>query len=171
MSVLISGPPEAIRGSKVDVARLRRCGHAVLSAIGESRSELSIALVDDPEIKQLNAGRETLQMAALLTIQNRNYKELLPDVKKLTSHSDRLIAEYARETVAKLEGKPSGKWVPILVKAAGSSDPSIHKNALKLLEEVAGAHGCFKLHYLTPAERSKLLPKLLKTRGISLKRR
>ncbi len=55
MSVLISGPPEAIRGSKVDVARLRRCGQAVLSAIGESRSELSIALVDDPEIKELNA--------------------------------------------------------------------------------------------------------------------
>jgi len=55
MSVLISGPPEAIRGSNVDVARLRRCGQAVLSAIGESRSELSIALVDDPEIKELNA--------------------------------------------------------------------------------------------------------------------
>jgi probable rRNA maturation factor len=55
MSVLISGPPEAIRGSKVDVARLRRCGQAVLSAIGESRSELSLALVDYPEIKQLNA--------------------------------------------------------------------------------------------------------------------
>jgi len=55
MSVLISGPPEAIRGSKIDVARLRRHGQAVLSAIGESRSELSIALVDDSQIKQLNA--------------------------------------------------------------------------------------------------------------------
>jgi len=54
MSVLISGPPEAIRGSKVDVARLRRCGQKVLSAVGESRSELSIALVDDPQIKELN---------------------------------------------------------------------------------------------------------------------
>jgi probable rRNA maturation factor len=55
MSVLISGPPEAIRGSNVDVARLRRCGQAVLSAIGESRSELSIALVDDPQIRELNS--------------------------------------------------------------------------------------------------------------------
>lgn len=55
MSVLISGPPEAIRGSKVDIARLRRCGQAVLSAIDESRSELSIALVDDLQITQLNA--------------------------------------------------------------------------------------------------------------------
>lgn len=54
MSVLISGPPEAIRGSKVDVARLRRRGQKVLSAVGESRSELSIALVDDPQIKELN---------------------------------------------------------------------------------------------------------------------
>lgn len=54
MSVLISGPPEAIRGSKVDVVRLRRCGEKLLAAIGESQSELSIALVDDPEIKVLN---------------------------------------------------------------------------------------------------------------------
>ncbi len=55
MSVLISGPPEAIRGSNVDVARLRRVGQAVLSAIGEGRSELSIALVDDPQIRELNS--------------------------------------------------------------------------------------------------------------------
>ena len=55
MSVLISGPPAAIRGSTVDLARLRRCGLAVLSAIGESRSELSIALVDDAQIRELNA--------------------------------------------------------------------------------------------------------------------
>lgn len=55
MSVLISGPPEAIRGSKVDIARLRRCGQAVLSAIDESHSELSIALVDDLQITELNA--------------------------------------------------------------------------------------------------------------------
>ncbi len=54
MSVLISGPPEAIRGSKVDVARLRRCGERLLTAIGESGSELSVVLVDDPEISALN---------------------------------------------------------------------------------------------------------------------
>jgi probable rRNA maturation factor len=55
MSVLISGPPEAIRGSKVDVARLRRSGRAVLGALGEGDSELSIALVDDAAIRALNA--------------------------------------------------------------------------------------------------------------------
>jgi len=54
MSVLISGPPEAVRGSKVDVVRLQRCGERLLLAIGERGSELSIALVDDPEIKDLN---------------------------------------------------------------------------------------------------------------------
>ncbi len=54
MSVVISGPPDAIRGSKVDVARLRKRAAAVLSAIGQSRSELSVALVDDPTIAELN---------------------------------------------------------------------------------------------------------------------
>ena len=54
MKVLISGPPEAIRGSKVDVVRLRDRGEALLQALGEDDSELSIALVDDPEIKALN---------------------------------------------------------------------------------------------------------------------
>jgi len=54
MSVLISGPPDAIRGSRVDVAKLRRAARRVLSAIGESRSELSIALVDDVQIEELN---------------------------------------------------------------------------------------------------------------------
>jgi len=54
MSVMISGPPDATRGSKVDLVRLRRRARAVLSAIGQSRSELSIALVDDPRIAELN---------------------------------------------------------------------------------------------------------------------
>ena len=54
MSVMISGPPEAIRGSQVDVAQLRKRARAILSAIGQSRSELSIALVDDPTIAELN---------------------------------------------------------------------------------------------------------------------
>ena len=51
---MISGPPAAIRGSKVDVARLRKRARAILSAIGQSRSELSIALVDDSQITELN---------------------------------------------------------------------------------------------------------------------
>lgn len=54
MSVVISGPPEAIRGARVDVPRLRRRAREVLRAIGQSRSELSIALVDDDEISDLN---------------------------------------------------------------------------------------------------------------------
>ena len=54
MSVKISGPPEAIRGSRVDVERLRRHARAVLAAVGQKRSELSIALVDDSQIAELN---------------------------------------------------------------------------------------------------------------------
>jgi len=54
MNVLISGPPEAIRGSTVDVARLRRRAGAILRSTGEARSELSIALVDDAAIEVLN---------------------------------------------------------------------------------------------------------------------
>jgi probable rRNA maturation factor len=54
MSVMISGPPEAIRGSAVDVSRLQKCARGVLSAIGQSRSELSIVLVDDSQIAELN---------------------------------------------------------------------------------------------------------------------
>lgn len=54
MSVMISGPPDAIRGSRVDVARLRRVAQAVLQGIGQSKAELSIALVDDPSIAELN---------------------------------------------------------------------------------------------------------------------
>lgn len=54
MSVLVSGPPDAIRGSRVDVASLRRAGRAVLRALGEGASELSIALVDDAAIRDLN---------------------------------------------------------------------------------------------------------------------
>jgi probable rRNA maturation factor len=54
MSVMISGPPEAVRGSRVDIGLLRRRALGILRAIGESRSELSIALVDDATIAELN---------------------------------------------------------------------------------------------------------------------
>ncbi len=58
MNVLISGPPEAVRGSvrqpKVDVGLLRRRAAAILKAAGQARAELSIALVDDAAIRELN---------------------------------------------------------------------------------------------------------------------
>lgn len=55
MTVVVSGPPDAIRGSKVDVDRLRRLAEAMLRAIGQQGAELSVALVDDAEIQALNA--------------------------------------------------------------------------------------------------------------------
>ncbi len=55
MIVAISGPPTAIRGSAVAVGVLRERARLVLKALALSDSELSIALVDDPEIEQLNS--------------------------------------------------------------------------------------------------------------------
>ncbi len=55
MSVVMSGPPVAIRGSRLDVERLHRSAQAILRAIGQPDAELSIALVDDREIAALNA--------------------------------------------------------------------------------------------------------------------
>ena len=55
MSVRVSGPPDGHRGSRLDVDKLRRRAEAVLGAIGEPEAELSIALVDDEEIAELNA--------------------------------------------------------------------------------------------------------------------
>lgn len=54
MTVRVSGPPEAVRGSRVDVGALRRRAAAVLAAIGQRRAELSVALVDDASIAELN---------------------------------------------------------------------------------------------------------------------
>ncbi len=54
MTVAISGPPTAIRGSRVDVEALRARADRVLEALSLDRSELSLALVDDREIAQLN---------------------------------------------------------------------------------------------------------------------
>jgi probable rRNA maturation factor len=54
MSVAISGPPAAIRGSRVDVEGLRRRARRILRALGLAGAELSVALVDDAEIAALN---------------------------------------------------------------------------------------------------------------------
>lgn len=54
MAVRISGPPDGIRGSRVDRTLLRRRASALLAAVRHRGSELSIALVDDVTIRELN---------------------------------------------------------------------------------------------------------------------
>ena len=54
MPIRISGPPKGVRGARVDLPRLRVRGRQILSALGEGRSELSIALIDDAEMQALN---------------------------------------------------------------------------------------------------------------------
>jgi probable rRNA maturation factor len=63
MSVVISGPPDAIRGSKVDVRGLKRRAVGILAALRLARSELSVALVDDSEIADLNTNYRGMPQA------------------------------------------------------------------------------------------------------------
>ena len=52
MSVRVSGPPRGTKGLRRD--RILRFARALLEALGESRAELSIALVDDADGAALN---------------------------------------------------------------------------------------------------------------------
>jgi len=54
MTVRVSGPPEGVRGARVDVALLTRRARGLLGAVGRGRSELSIALIDDAAMRDLN---------------------------------------------------------------------------------------------------------------------
>jgi len=54
MAVRIDGPPRGVRGSRIDTARLRDRARRLLRAVGHGRSELSVALVDDAEMRELN---------------------------------------------------------------------------------------------------------------------
>ena len=54
MPIRLSGPPPGVRGARVDVGLLRRRAKIMLSEVGQGRAELSVALVDDPAIRELN---------------------------------------------------------------------------------------------------------------------
>lgn len=54
MPVRVSGPPAGVRGARLDVTRLRARAKRMLAKVGQRASELSIALVDDREIRKLN---------------------------------------------------------------------------------------------------------------------
>ena len=53
MSFLIVGPPEGV-APRLDVPLLRRRGSSVLRAVGRGRDELTLSLVRDNEIRELN---------------------------------------------------------------------------------------------------------------------
>ena len=55
MSVRLVGPPQRAGLPAVDTRRLLGRARRVLRALGHARSELSVALVDDVEIRALNA--------------------------------------------------------------------------------------------------------------------
>lgn len=53
MSFLIVGPPEGV-DPRLDVPLLRKRGASVLRAVGRARDELTLSLVGDDEIRELN---------------------------------------------------------------------------------------------------------------------
>jgi probable rRNA maturation factor len=54
MPVALTGPPSGVRGSRVDVPLLEKRARTLLRALRISGAELSVALVDDAEITELN---------------------------------------------------------------------------------------------------------------------
>lgn len=54
MSVLFSGPPETVDPKSLDPELLERRAAQILAQIGHAESELSLSLVDDPTIAELN---------------------------------------------------------------------------------------------------------------------
>lgn len=54
MSVRLSGPPEHTRGTRVNPSTLRVRAQRVLRAAGHAGSELSLSLVDDEQMADLN---------------------------------------------------------------------------------------------------------------------
>lgn len=54
MAIQLSGPPPGMPGARVDVRLLQTRSRAMLAELGHGDSELSIALVDDTEIRRLN---------------------------------------------------------------------------------------------------------------------
>jgi len=87
MAVRLCGPPGDVRGSRVDIRLLEMRARAVLRALGHARSELSIALVDDFEIRRLNDGwrgldrsTDVLSFSLLEGEGQRHRGELLGDI-------------------------------------------------------------------------------------------
>jgi len=56
MSVRLSGPPPRACGSRLDTRLLRRRAQRALRSLACGRAELSLSLVDDREIAELNRG-------------------------------------------------------------------------------------------------------------------
>ncbi len=54
MTVRLVGPPRGGGLPEIDAGQLRSRARGVLKALGHTRSELSVALVDDAEMRELN---------------------------------------------------------------------------------------------------------------------
>lgn len=55
MSVVLTGPPEHLDAAHLDIALFEARARRILDALDDADSELSLAIVDDTEIRDLNA--------------------------------------------------------------------------------------------------------------------
>ena len=55
MTVRLVGPPRGAGLPEIDGGGVRSRARVILAALGQARSELSVALVDDAEMRELNA--------------------------------------------------------------------------------------------------------------------
>ena len=89
MSVRLSGPPAGVCGSKVDISLLRARARAILRAVGQSRSELSLSLVDDAEgMRAVIVNGEIIREEAIpenLQAQADEYREIMLDAVSMVS--------------------------------------------------------------------------------------
>ena len=54
MSVAVSNPPEHVDARRLDIPLQKKRARAVLRALGHAKSDLSVGLVGDDEIRELN---------------------------------------------------------------------------------------------------------------------
>lgn len=60
MSVRLGGPPASTRRARLDALRIKSHAQQVLAGLGHARSELSLSLIDDVEMRALNASYREL---------------------------------------------------------------------------------------------------------------
>ena len=111
MSLVIVGPPDGVAG-RLDVSLLRRRGAALLRGIGRRGDELTLSLVDDAAIRELNAdyrgqrrATDVLSFSLLEGDHGEHRGRLLGDVVISLDTAARQARQRRRsldETVAKL---------------------------------------------------------------------
>jgi hypothetical protein len=93
-------------------------------------------------------------------------ERLSPLFKKFSGLSEPAMrAAVLRSFGAKLRGEPDRSWLPELRSLAVRPTRPAAANALKLIETITEQHGAYRLGWLPPAERRRVLTAWLRDRG------